>query len=62
VRPDPADRDPADRSDSQQQAVYTWLLVQNLDHVQDEHREPRGIHGRNDANRDRDVPDITVPP
>jgi hypothetical protein len=61
-RSEPADPDPADRADGHQEAVHVWLLVQDLDHVQDKHGNPGGIHGGDDANGDRDVPDGRVPP
>ena len=55
-----AGRDPADRPDGKQRAVRAWPLVQYADHVQDEHREPGGVHGADDADGEGEVPDIRM--
>jgi hypothetical protein len=36
-------------ADGQQRAVCAGLLVQDLNHVQDEHGEPGGVHGADDT-------------
>jgi hypothetical protein len=36
--------------------------VQDLDHVQDQDRDPGGIHRADDARGDRDIPDAGMPP
>src|SRR6266516_4565831 len=58
---DPTDSDSADRRDGQQQTVGAGLLAQDLQDVQNQHRDPGDIHGADHADYDRDIADAGWP-